>query len=95
MVAAVPEIVRGLGEYGVVNVYWFLAYSGEPVIWLVTDSDDQKSVALDHGMFRSRVQGLLAAAGVREDLARRAGVTVESEETVARDFAGSWRYAMQ
>ena len=32
---------------------------------------------------------------VRDDLAEDAGATVESRETVDRDFDGNWRYVMQ
>jgi hypothetical protein len=37
----------------------------------------------------------LSAAGVESDLAERVSVTVESEETVDRDFEGSWFYALR
>jgi hypothetical protein len=41
------------------------------------------------------VVAALSDAGVEPDLAQRASVTVESEETVDRDFEGSWFYAMR
>ena len=61
----------------------------------MTTSDAEKLVVLDHGMFAARVRDQLATAGVRTDLTSRASVTAESEETVARDFEGSWFYAMR
>lgn len=93
--AAVAPIVRALDRFGVVSAYWFLAYAGEPVIWLVTRSDRDKARVTEQGMFTARVQDLLVAAGVPPELAGQAQVTVESEETVERDFEGSWRYAMK
>ena len=96
--AAVPQIVDALKPWGVTRVTWFEAFHGYPVIWLVTETDAAKAVVQDHACFRSTVQELLVACGVGTALAEQTalrGVTVESEETVARDFDGSWFNAMR
>lgn len=93
--AAVPVIVDSLATYGVTNVFWFLAYYGSPVVWLVTTTDDEKATVVEHGFFRPDVLSALAGAGVAPDLVERAGVTVESQETVDRDFEGRWFHAMR
>ncbi len=93
VVAAIPAIVAAFAKCQ--GVRWFLAFHGEPVVWLVTETDADKAVLLDSGVLRSEVQRALSAAGVADELVVRARVTVESEETVARDFDGKWHYAMR
>jgi|EBPBio282013_DNA_FD.fasta_scaffold13737_5 hypothetical protein len=93
--SAVPVIIRSLAAHGVTDVQWFLAFHGYPVVWLVTSTDAEKATVVEHGFFRSQVLSALAGAGVARDLVERAGVTVESQETVDRDFEGSWFYAMR
>ena len=87
--------VESLSASGVTGVRWFLAFRGEPVIWLVTATDADKSRVAQHGFSRDIVCRLLVQAGLSDDLATRVGLTAESEETVARDFQGSWFYAMR
>jgi hypothetical protein len=67
----------------------------DPVVWLVTQTDLERDNLLKAGLLRDLVVQRLREAGVREDLAKDAGATVESQETVDRDFDGNWRYAMQ
>ena len=93
--AAIPVIVGSLATHGVRDVQWFLAFHGYPVMWLMTSTDAEKATAVEHGFFRPEVLAALAQAGVAPDLVERAGVTVESQETVDRDFEGSWFYAMR
>ena len=95
VVAAVPVIIGSLAANGVTDVQWFLAFHGYPVVWLVTTSDAEKAVVAEHGFFRAEVLSALAEAGVAPDLLERVHVTVESQETVDRDFEGSWFYAMR
>jgi hypothetical protein len=92
---AVPVIVRSLAAHGVSDVQWFLAFHGYPVVWLVTSTDTEKATVVEQGFFRRDVLSALAGAGVAPDLVERAAVTVESQETVDRDFEGSWFYAMR
>ncbi|HVQ86783.1 MAG TPA: hypothetical protein VMT88_01255, partial [Actinomycetes bacterium] len=61
----------------------------------VTTTDAEKATVVEHGFFRPEVLSALAGAGVAPDLVERAGVTVESQETVDRDFEGRWFYAMR
>jgi hypothetical protein len=95
VVRAIPRIVESLSASGVTGVQWFLAFQGEPVIWLVTATDADKSRVAEQGFFRDIVCRLLVEAGLPDVLASRVGVTVESEETVARDFESNWFYAMR
>jgi hypothetical protein len=95
METATRSIVGALHEHGVIDVHWFLAYEGYPVVWLVTETDVEKAAVAGQGFFRPTVQQLLADAGVPTDLAARAGVTVESNESVDREWDGKWHFAMR
>ena len=92
---AIPAIVAATAGQGVVDAHWFIAFHGYPVIWLVTTTDADKDEVAARGFFRPEVLVALRAAGVRSDLVDRTHVTVESQETVDRDFDGSWFNAMR
>ena len=89
-------VIEDLAPQGVIRAIPFLGYHLEPVVWLITKTDaDRDGVGGRAGIPQTLVIERLREAGVRADLAARAGVTVESEETVNRDHAGDWRVAMQ
>jgi hypothetical protein len=93
--AATPTIVAALKRWGVTGLQFFLAFGGEPVIWLVTSTDAEKNDVANHGFFVGEVRTLLLEAGLAPELATRASVTVESQETVDRDYESSWFSAMR
>jgi hypothetical protein len=96
--AAIPKIVAALGQHGVNRAIWFQAFHGYPVVWLVTDTDAEKTLVARHSCFWSTVQEILIDSGLDSVLAEQTGlrgVTVQSEETVRRDFDGSWFNAMR
>jgi hypothetical protein len=95
MYRGVRRVVRDLEPQAVIHAIPFLGFHVEPVVWLVTSLDAERDLITAHGIPRDLVVRRLEEAGVRPDLAARAGVTVESEETVARDHGGNWRVAMQ
>lgn len=67
---------------------------GEPDVWvwLGTSSDAERdSLATSHGLL-GLVRRLLAD---EVDGIEVSGVTVQSDETVRRDFEGSWFYALR
>ena len=92
---AIPRIVAMLESHGVKRVQWFLGFGGEPVIWLVTSTDAERDAVARQGFFREEVLAKLAEAGVGDPPLSKAGVTVESEESVERDWQGNWWYAMK
>jgi hypothetical protein len=63
------------------------AHSGPGAILLVRGMDRHKR---PKSALRPTVLRELRRSGVREDLLPGAVVTVESQETVDRDFEGSW-----
>jgi hypothetical protein len=89
--AAVAE----LRATGVTRSISFLGFHCDPVVWLVTATDDAKDAVCRDGIPRPLVIEHLLKAGVRADLAAAAGVTVESQETVDRDWDGNWHFAMR
>lgn len=91
----VRRVVRDLEPQGVIRAVPFLGFHVQPVVWLVTRGDAERDLVTEHGIPRDFVIQRLEEAGVRPDLAARAGVTVESEETVEREYGGNWRIAMQ
>jgi len=93
--AAVPRIVSSLAAHGVRNVLWFLAYDGHPLIWLVTDTDEERGSVAEHGFFRAEVLSALTDSGLAPELVHHTGITVQSQESVDRDWDGNWRHAMQ
>ncbi len=62
----------------------------EPVVWLVTTTDAERDAVIHGGIPREVVIERLRQAGVRDDLAARAGVEVESQETIGRGLRHSY-----
>lgn len=92
---AVPAIVAAGVGLGVVGAHWFLAFHGYPVVWLVTATDGEKAEVAERGLLRAEVLTALRESGVQADLLEQTHVTVESQETVDRDYEGNWYYAMK
>lgn len=92
---AVPAIVTAGAGLGVLGAHWFLAFHGYPVVWLVTATDAEKAEVAERGLLRAEVLAALRESGVHADLLEQTHVTVESQETVDRDYEGNWYYAMK
>lgn len=86
---------KELAGLGVTRSISFLGDFIEPVVWLVTERDSERDHLMESGEMRDTVLRSLRKAGVREGLVQGAGVTVESQETVDREFAGSWWAAVK
>ncbi|WP_446219876.1 hypothetical protein [Micromonospora sp. IBHARD004] len=92
--SAAPALVAAFGHRGVVRVEYVSAFPRPEVwVWLGT-STDQEREALKGGPELVgqvlRVLDLKSDEGIAVE-----GVTVQSEETVSRDYAGSWFYALR
>jgi len=99
-------LVDEFSDAGVTTVEFVTAFSAPfpSTAWLVVDSDDQRDVLLrQYGHdsqsntlipeLHERATRALSAGGVDAALLR--GVTVESQETVDRDYEGKWFYALR
>lgn len=91
---AKPRLVAAFAGRGVVRVEYVAALPEPDVwVWLGTSTDAQRdSLRADPGLADEGRQVLLSrpAEGMPVE-----GVTVQSVEAVARDYAGSWFYAMR
>lgn len=58
--------------------------------WLVTPTDEDRNALKRNATLLVQMQTAAQAAGFAPD-----GIVVESQETVERDYEGSWFYAMR
>lgn len=88
------KIVHALADKGVVRVEHVVAFSPpfDYWLWLGTDTDDE----------RDRLKNDPVVVGLLRDLTRRhgpnatfEGFTVESQQTVDREYEGSWFYRLR
>ena len=64
-------------------------------VWLGTDTDTERDRLLGRPRLNDDVASVLLDAGLERAGGAYGGVTVQSEETVSRDFEGSWFYALR
>lgn len=95
MVRGARAAVDDLRSSGITRSISFLGFHCDPVVWLVTETDAARDAICRNGIPRPQVIEHLLEAGVRPDLAAAAGVTIESQETVDRDWDGKWHFAMR
>ena len=88
--AAVQQLVRELAPGGVTKAHGARLEGGVPTMWLVTTTDAEKRRVLEEGRFAVLTRAALCAGGVPLAVANRVQVSVESLETLDRDFDGSW-----
>jgi hypothetical protein len=91
---AEPSLVAAFRSRGVVRADYVAAFPHPDVwVWLGTATDAQReALAADAGLVDEvrQVLNLRREAGITIE-----GVTVQSEETVARDYDGRWFYALR
>jgi hypothetical protein len=58
--------------------------------WVVTDTDNERDALAGDSALRTTLNEAAARAGFAPD-----GFTFQSQETVDRDYEGSWFYAMR
>jgi hypothetical protein len=94
---AKPLIRERLRDSGVAEVRLVAAYPGQQgaLVWLCTEHDHQRD-ALGHSEpHRVAVIDVLRQLGFPETELQTVHTTAQSQETVDRDFEGSWFYAMR
>jgi hypothetical protein len=100
-----PVDVRSRAETALLDAFAPLGVSalrampspGEPWIgvWMQTSTDRERELLRTNARTVPWVREILAAAGFPVDEARDANVTIQSQETVDRDYRGSWFFAMR
>lgn len=89
------ELIRAFAQRGVSRVEFTTAFSPPfgSAAWLGTTSDDQRDRLLASSDLLSEVHAVLRRAN--RNLALIDGVTAQSQQTVDRDYDGSWFYALR
>ena len=94
---AARKLLSALAPIGVDRIEFVTAWPDlngvEP--WLVTASDAAADAVRDHPGLHERVVTLLRSAGLAEQDLADLRVEVQSQETVDRDYEGSWFHAMR
>ena len=91
-----PALLQAFRESGVIRVEYVAAFASQDDtwVWLGTATDvERDALAGTEPEVLSRVRAIAEQHGFSP--ARVSGVTVQSEETVTRDFEGSWFYALR
>jgi hypothetical protein len=91
-----PALLRRFRESGVLRVEYVSAFpfQDDAWVWLGTATDAERD-ALTGSEPRLLAEARLIAESHAFPAQNVSGVTVQSEETVARDFEGSWFYALR
>lgn len=91
-----PALLRAFRDAGVVRVEYVAAFPSEDGawVWLGTTTDAERDRLADtESQVLAQVRAIAEQHGFTSE--KVSGVTVQSEETVARDFEGSWFYALR
>jgi hypothetical protein len=91
-----PALLRQLGRAGVVRVEYVSAFPlhDDAWVWLGTTTDAERdALAVSEPRLLADVR--LIAEGHGFTAKNLSGVTVQSEETVTRDYEGSWFHALR
>lgn len=92
-----PVLLERLEPYGVVGVQYVVGFVHpfEVWVWLVTSSDAERDGLGDERPFLNEVGEVLNEVELPVEDANLEGTTVQSQETVDRDYEGSWFYALR
>jgi len=94
---AKPALLRVGAERGVVRIEFVSAFpsSDRIVVWLGTETDRQRdSLGVDDPLL-DEVRSVLVRTGFAPEQLNDLMTTAQSQETVDRDYAGSWFYALR
>lgn len=94
---ATPSIVQVLTPYGVVGCEYVVGFV-HPFgvhVWLVTATDAERDALGSHNPFLEEVASAILANDFPSQHASMAGTVAQSQETVDRDYEGSWFYALR
>lgn len=91
-----PSLLQTFQASGVVRIEYVAAFPSrdDAWVWLGTATDDERDALTGaEARLLSEVRLIAEHHGFTPE--NISGVTVQSEETVARDFEGSWFYALR
>ncbi len=94
---ATPRIVDALRHAGVVDAQYVVGFV-HPFsvhVWLVTTTDAERDQLPGENPFVEEVRSAISESGFPDDDASVEGTVAQSQETVDRDYEGSWFYALR
>jgi hypothetical protein len=94
---ATPAIVRTLAPKGVVDVQYVVGFV-HPFsvhVWLVTATDAERDALGSRNPSLAEVTSAILASGFPAEHATIDGTVAQSQETVEREYEGSWFYALR
>ena len=95
---AESRLVDALEERGVIRVEPVVSFGDPPrsvSLWLVTSTDvERDALGIDNPCLEA-ARAAVAQAGLKSEDVSELRTAAQSEETVARDFEGSWFYALR
>ncbi|SDZ32841.1 hypothetical protein [Herbiconiux ginsengi] len=93
---AEPLLSAAFSARGVIEVRFVAAFPLSGLgVWLVTESDSTAQSLREVPELKANVISALRTAGFLRAELDELGVVVQSQETVERDYEGSWFYAMR
>ena len=89
-----PVLIEAFSRDGVVRVEYVSAFpdQDDAWVWLGATTDAERDALASSDLLVALRD---VVRGVGFDSSLISGVTVQSEQTVARDYAGSWFYALR
>jgi hypothetical protein len=90
-------LLHAFASAGAIRVEYVVGFV-EPYavsVWWCTETDAQREALAHREGLDEEVANALAAAGIGQTDAVFDGVVVQSQETVDRDYDGSWFYALR
>ena len=96
LVSARPDLLDAFAQDGVVTVQYVSAFPQHAfAVWLGTATDSEAARLRARSSIHGRVQRVLVSHGFTQQDLTELLVLVQSQETVDRDHAGSWFYALR
>lgn len=95
--AARPALVEALSNHGVVRIEYVAAFPHFEhfSVWLGTKTDAERDLLGTTNPLHREVRNVLAEVGFTDEQLRELLTTAQSQQTVDRDYAGSWFYALR
>ena len=95
--SAKVQLLNQFANRGVLRIEFISAFPTQvgTHVWLCTRSDVQRDSLSKSSELEAEVRDLLRSVGLPAADVDASGVVVQSEETVDRDYDGSWFYALR
>ncbi len=94
---ATPAIMRALAAIRVIDVHYVVGFVHPFSVyaWLVTATDAERDALGSSNPGLEEVTSAILASGFPVEHATIDGTVAQSQETVNRDYGGSWFYALR